>query len=56
MEYMQLGSLYDIIHKTKANWNELLQLRILLQIAEGLKVIHDRNVIHRDLKSMNVLV
>ncbi len=31
-------------------------LRILLQLAEGLAVVHDRGIIHRDLKPQNIIL
>jgi len=56
MEYMDQGSLYDIIHNKKVKWSMLKKVRILRHIAKALKSIHDVKLLHRDMKSMNVLV
>ena len=54
MEYAQYGDLSTILQKRKKfkeyyTENELLN--IYLQIASGLKAIHAKQIIHRDLKS-----
>eukprot|EP01129_Flabellula_baltica_P008887 TRINITY_DN3556_c0_g1_i2.p1 TRINITY_DN3556_c0_g1~~TRINITY_DN3556_c0_g1_i2.p1 ORF type:complete len:732 (+),score=123.30 TRINITY_DN3556_c0_g1_i2:18-2213(+) len=56
MEYMQQGSLYDLIHKKKISWNIIKKLKILIEIGKGIAGIHSLDVIHRDLKSMNILI
>eukprot|EP01130_Rhizamoeba_saxonica_P011698 TRINITY_DN486_c1_g2_i1.p1 TRINITY_DN486_c1_g2~~TRINITY_DN486_c1_g2_i1.p1 ORF type:complete len:697 (-),score=121.04 TRINITY_DN486_c1_g2_i1:40-2130(-) len=57
MEFMDRGSLYDIIHKDKVcNWSMLHKARILRHIAKGLYAVHELNIIHRDIKSMNILM
>ncbi|XP_052726351.1 serine/threonine-protein kinase EDR1 isoform X2 [Vigna angularis] len=57
-EYMELGSLYYLIHlsgqKKKLNWRR--RLRMLRDICKGLMCIHRMKVVHRDLKSANCLV
>lgn len=57
MEYMPLGSLYDVIH------NELipdiptqLKIQITQQAAKGMHFLHSNGVTHRDLKSLNILL
>ncbi|PRP83919.1 hypothetical protein PROFUN_08856 [Planoprotostelium fungivorum] len=68
-EYMDGGSVYDLIHKRKAGRSsrgssDVLQtklnmketLYILKQTAFGLNYLHLSNIIHRDLKSMNLLI
>ena len=59
MEYAQYGDLSTILQKRKKfkeyyNENELLN--IYLQIASGLKAIHAKQIIHRDLKSANIFI
>ncbi len=57
MEFMDGGSLFDIIHKTgNVKWSMLQKARILRHIAKGIDSIHREAIVHRDLKSMNVLV
>ena len=59
MEYAQYGDLSTILQKRKKfkkyyTENELLN--IYLQIASGLKAIHAKQIIHRDLKSANIFI
>jgi len=57
MEFMDGGSLYDVIHKgEKVIWSMLQKVRIMRHIAKALESVHKLNVIHRDLKSMNILL
>jgi len=57
MEFMDGGSLYDVIHKgEKVIWSMLQKVRIMRHIAKALESVHKLNIIHRDLKSMNILL
>jgi len=58
MEYMDHGSLYDILHNETIVLEGDLILPILRDIARGLRFLHAAKpqVIHGDLKAMNVLV
>lgn len=53
MEYMEQGSLYQVLEKPLP---PPLQKQIALEIALGLQYLHGHDVLHRDLKSANVLV
>jgi len=58
MEYMDRGSLYDLLHnKTMIIEGEVI-LPILRDIAQGLRFLHAANpqIVHGDLKAKNVLV
>ncbi|XP_057953384.1 serine/threonine-protein kinase EDR1-like isoform X3 [Malania oleifera] len=57
-EYMELGSLYNLIHlsgqKKKLSWRR--RLKMLRDICRGLMCIHRMKIVHRDLKTANCLV
>jgi serine/threonine protein kinase len=58
-EYMQSGSLFDLLHKSKDIGKEMNDERIFSiceDIALGMNYLHSRKVLHCDLKSSNVLV
>lgn len=56
MEYMEAGSLYQLLHaKTPTIATEQID-NIALGIAKGVAYLHDQNIIHRDLKSLNILM
>ncbi|KAG0241636.1 hypothetical protein BGW41_005652 [Actinomortierella wolfii] len=55
MDYAEGGNLQRAIEKHQlVDWST--KIRIAREIARGLTYIHHKNVIHRDLKSMNVLL
>merc|ERR1712196_479225 len=69
LELMQGGSLHDLLHN--ADRSELATLsehaapallpakllrRVALEVASGITYLHDNKVIHRDIKSANVLL
>lgn len=55
MELMPRGNLHDLLRNClDLPWNK--KYRIILDILFGLGYLHARKIIHRDLKSMNVLL
>lgn len=56
MEYAQKGSLYDLLHKTTTPLTWAHCYHFSLQIANGLAFLHGQGILHRDLKSPNVLL
>jgi serine/threonine protein kinase len=55
MEFMPEGSLYDLLHSKKPlDWG--IRYQISIQMSLGLEYLHDRNILHRDIKSLNVLL
>lgn len=56
MEYMENGSLEDLLNREKVPISREDVVQISLDVANGLIYLHQRKIIHRDLKSANVLV
>lgn len=54
MEYMRRGSLYNVLNETSLSSEQ--QRNIALDIARGLHYLHMQGVLHRNLKSANVLI
>ena len=55
MEYCDKGDLSQLIESNQQlNWET--RMKIILQIAHGINKLHQRNIIHRDIKSKNILV
>ena len=58
MEYAAKGSLGQVIDQMRRNNKQMPvknTLNIILQISNGLAVLHDLDVVHRDLKPNNIL-
>ncbi|KAK3101838.1 hypothetical protein FSP39_006736, partial [Pinctada imbricata] len=56
MEYCPGGTLYEHIRISGEGLPERTFLSYLRQIAEGVKYLHSKSIIHRDLKSKNILL
>lgn len=56
-EYCSGGTLFNLLHTKKevfVSWQQ--KLSVLKEISKGMLFLHSRNFIHRDLKSLNVLM
>jgi serine/threonine protein kinase len=58
LEHMAGGSLHSLLHSehNEHNLESALLSRIVAQVASGLSYLHESGVIHRDLKTANVLL
>ena len=55
MEYMAKGSLYQLIHSDETMpWSQ--RFKLAKDVAAGLIFLHSQSIVHRDLKSANILL
>jgi len=55
-EFLAGGSLYDALHSKKLQMNMPLFKKLAREIAQGMNYLHLKNIVHRDLKSLNLLL
>lgn len=55
LEYCEGSSLADIMRLRKATFSEQEIAAILRQVLEGLAYLHQRSIVHRDIKASNLL-
>ena len=55
-EFIEWGSLFDHLHKKKLQIPNERLIEICEDIALGMCYLHDRDVLHCDLKSSNILI
>lgn len=56
MEFMEGGSLTDVIENNDNSLEEDQIASICFEVTKGLKFLHNKKIIHRDIKSDNVLL
>lgn len=55
-EFAKCRSLYDLLHRSRAELSMEIKLDIARQVAGVFRFYHESGVVHRDLKSLNVLM
>ncbi|XP_073112922.1 serine/threonine-protein kinase STY46 isoform X1 [Elaeis guineensis] len=55
-EFMSGGSIYDFLHKQKGVFKLPALLRVATDVSKGMNYLHQNNIIHRDLKTANLLM
>jgi serine/threonine protein kinase len=56
MEYLFLGDLVEIMIANPGGFHELLCLKIIWDVSEGLSYLHRKGFFHRDIKPDNIMV
>ena len=56
LDYMNLESLTNLVSSERRNFTEKSCKYILYKIAQGLHKMHSYQVLHRDVKSENILI
>ena len=56
MEFVEGFPLDDLIKKVSGPIQELRAIEIIIQVLEGIKHIHNKNIIHRDIKPSNIVI
>ena len=54
--YYSNGSLQGLIHRNDFSYDESFILHLALGIVQGMEVVHAANIVHYDLKPMNILL
>ena len=55
-EFMSGGSMYDFLHKQKESLSLQSLLRVAIDVSKGMHCLNQNHIIHRDLKSANILM
>ncbi|XP_042033340.1 serine/threonine-protein kinase STY46-like [Salvia splendens] len=55
-EYMPRGSLYEYLHKNHPSLKLPQLLKFAIDVCKGMEYLHQKDVIHRDLKTANLLM
>ncbi|XP_059656422.1 serine/threonine-protein kinase STY8-like [Cornus florida] len=55
-EFMSRGSVYTLLHKSSTVFKLPTVLKFAIDVAKGMSYLHHNNIIHRDLKTANLLM
>ncbi len=55
-EFMKRGTLFDVLYKARIKLTWSMIRKIAIQVVKGMGHMHERGIIHRDLKSGNILL
>ncbi|KAI4327800.1 hypothetical protein L6164_020218 [Bauhinia variegata] len=55
-EFMSRGSVYDFLHKQRGVFKLPSLLKVAIDVSKGMNYLHQNNIIHRDLKTANLLM
>ena len=55
-EFMAKGSLYNFLHKLKGVFKLPSLIKVAIDVSKGMNYLHQNNIIHRDLKTANLLM
>jgi serine/threonine protein kinase len=55
-DFMSGGSVYDYLHKNNNAFKLPEILKVATDISKGMNYLHQNNIIHRDLKTANLLM
>lgn len=50
------GSVYDYLHKQRGAFKPSALIRVAIDVSKGMNYLHQNNIIHRDLKTANLLM
>ena len=53
---MSGGSVYDYLHKNKGVFKLPALVGVAIDVSKGMNYLHQNNIIHRDLKTANLLM
>lgn len=56
LDFMPGGSVYDYLHKNNNAFKLPEILKVATDITKGMNYLHQNNIIHRDLKTANLLM